>query len=680
MKRLIEFLYNSQSLIYKAFLYLFSCALIVYFFPVKSQFAFDFSKGQSWGHETLYAPFDFAIIKSEDEINTEKRRLKLEAITYFDVEASRYDDVVAAYEVNFENYFPFSKQSQRYKRYFEYGQQLLEEIYAKGVLPINYTHEGGRRAALVLDRSERDLPFDALLNLTALSGYLDNAIESNFSNYSKQYYNLLFEILEPNLSYNKTYTEQSIADLYLTISPTRDIVAQGEFIITTNEIIDEIKWEKLWSLKQQFSSEDLQNKNFGWIVFGYSLIVSLLLLLLLFFIRKYRQSIFENNTKMTFIFFNILMMVGMTILVLEVNQDYLYALPICIFPLITKTFFDARLGLVVHLLAVLIVGFIVPNSFEYVVLQTSAGIVTILSVSELYKRANLFISVFQITLVYLMVYLAFFTIRVGDIQSLDIIVFGLFVVNGLLTLFVQPLIYLYEKVFKLVSDASLLELSDTNSIVFKELSNKAPGTFHHSLQVANLAEAAALAIDANVLLTRVGALYHDIGKINNPTFFSENQRALVSPHDELSPKDSAQMIIQHVLDGIKLAKQYKLPDRVIDFIRTHHGTSKVYYFYKKQQELSDEVDLNDFSYNGPKPFSKETAIVMMSDAVEAASKSLKAPSIELLEGFVAKIINQQMEEDQFVNSNITFAEIETVKKVLINKLINIYHLRVEYPE
>jgi len=314
------------------------------------------------------------------------------------------------------------------------------------------------------------------------------------------------------------------------------------------------------------------------------------------------------------------------------------------------------------------------------VLQTAAGIVTILSVSELYKRANLFISIFQITLVYLVVYLAFFTIRAGNIQSLDVFVFGLFVINGLLTLFVQPLIYLYEKVFKLVSDVSLLELSDTNSIVFKELSNKAPGTFHHSLQVANLAEAAAVAIEANVLLTRVGALYHDIGKINNPIFFSENQRALVSPHDELSPKDSAKMIIQHVLDGIELAKKYNLPDRVIDFIRTHHGTSKVYYFYKKQQELSNDFDPSDFSYKGPKPFSKETAIVMMSDAVEAASKSLKSPSIELLEGFVSKIINQQMEEDQFVNSNITLAEIETVKKVLINKLVNIYHLRVEYPE
>jgi len=680
MKRLLEFLYNYQSLIYKAILYALSCVLIVYFFPIKSQFAFDYSKGQSWGYETLYAPFDFAIIKSENEINQEKERLKLEAITYFDVELSQTEKVLLAYAANFENYFPFRKNSQRYERYFDYGKLLLEDIYAKGVLPVNYFHEGGRRAALVLDRSERDLPFDALLNLTALNEFLEKAIDAEYSSYSKQYYNLLFEILEPNLTYNKRYTEQSINDLYLTISPTRDIIAQGEMIISTNELIDEEKWNMLWSLEQQFSSEDLQAKNFVWIVFGYSLIVSLLLLLLLLFVYKYRFSIFENNTKMTFIFFNILMMVGMSILVLKFNQNYIYALPICIFPLITKTFFDARLGLFVHLLCVLIIGFIVPNSFEYVVLQTAAGIVTILSVSELYKRANLFISIFQITLVYLVVYLAFFTIRAGNIQSLDVFVFGLFVINGLLTLFVQPLIYLYEKVFKLVSDVSLLELSDTNSMVFKELSNKAPGTFHHSLQVANLAEAAAVAIEANVLLTRVGALYHDIGKINNPIFFSENQRALVSPHDELSPKDSAKMIIQHVLDGIELAKKYNLPDRVIDFIRTHHGTSKVYYFYKKQQELSNDFDPSDFSYKGPKPFSKETAIVMMSDAVEAASKSLKSPSIELLEGFVSKIINQQMEEDQFVNSNITLAEIETVKKVLINKLVNIYHLRVEYPE
>ena len=252
--------------------------------------------------------------------------------------------------------------------------------------------------------------------------------------------------------------------------------------------------------------------------------------------------------------------------------------------------------------------------------------------------------------------------------------------NGVFTLFVQPLIYLFEKLFNLVSDVSLLELSDTNSSFFKEFSDKAPGTFHHSLQVSNLSESAASAIGANALLTRVGALYHDIGKINNPIYFSENQRGSSSPHNEISPQESAQIIIDHVIKGVEAAKKINLPDRVVDFIRTHHGTSKVYYFYKKQEELIGAAIKEDFTYAGPKPFSKETAILMMADSVEAASKSIKEPTVELLKDFVNKIVNQQLEDQQFMNSNITLAEIEIVKKVFIDKLINIYHLRIEYPE
>ena len=491
---------------------------------------------------------------------------------------------------------------------------------------------------------------------------------------------MFFDILEPNLTYNSTFSEQSLLEVYAKISATRDLVRKGDQIILSNELIDDAKWDKLNSLKQQFSSENLTANNLVWILFGYAIIIMLLLLILFLFIFQYRPQVYENNTAVTFILFNLLFMAGISISLVKFDATYLYALPICIFPLITKAFFDPRLGLFVHVLSVLLIGFIAPNSFEYVVLQTLAGIVTILSAAELYKRANLFISVFQITLVYVLGYFSFYIIRNGSLTDINYTFFGLFFINGLLTLFVQPLIYFYEKVFNLVSDVSLLELSDTNSGVFKELSNKAPGTFHHSLQVANLAEAAASAIDANVLLTRVGALYHDIGKVNKPTFFSENQRGSVSPHDDLSPKESAKIIIDHVIDGIELAKKNNLPDRVIDFIRTHHGTSKVYYFYKKQQELSKEVDVKDFTYKGPKPFSKETAIVMMADGVEAASKSLKEPSYDSLASFINKIIDQQMEDKQFINANITLAEIETVKKVLLNKLVNVYHLRIEYPE
>jgi putative nucleotidyltransferase with HDIG domain len=255
-----------------------------------------------------------------------------------------------------------------------------------------------------------------------------------------------------------------------------------------------------------------------------------------------------------------------------------------------------------------------------------------------------------------------------------------FILSGLATLFVQPLIYAYEKIFGLVSDVSLLELTDTNSKLLKELSNKAPGTFHHSLNVANLAEASANEIGANAMLVRVGALYHDIGKMKNPTYFTENQSTGINPHDELSSKESARIITAHVIDGIEIAKKNNLPDRVIDFIRTHHGTSVVYYFYMQEIKDFDEVDKLDFSYPGPKPFSKETAILMMCDSVEAASKSLKEPTSTKIDAFVESIVDKQIEDGQFLNANITFKEIQSIKKVLKHKLANIYHLRIEYPE
>ena len=680
MKQLLRLFYNNQSKIYKGLLFTFITLFIVYLIPVENQFSYDFSKGDTWGYESLYAPFDFAIIKSQSEIEADKRLIRKEAIVYFDADNSIAEKVNVAYALNFKNYFPFREGSSMYNRYFNYGKELLTLFYDRGLLPVDYIHQGEQTAAIVKGRSETDLPFSSLVNLNQLTTYLSLTLEEDYKSYDKAFYQLFFAILEPNLSYNSTFSEQSLFEVYNKISVTRDLVKKGDQIILMNEFIDDAKWDKLRSLKQQFSSENLSTNNAVWILIGYSIIIMILLLILFLFIYQYRPQVYENNTAVTFIFFNLLFMAGVSISLIKFDATYLYALPVCIFPLITKAFFDPKLGLFVHVLSVLLIGFIAPNSFEYVVIQILAGIVSILSASELYKRANLFISVFQITFVYILGYFSFYIIRNGSLTDINYTFFGLFFINGLLTLFVQPLIYFYEKVFNLVSDVSLLELSDTNSGVFKELSDKAPGTFHHSLQVANLAEAAASAINADVLLTRVGALYHDIGKVNKPTFFSENQRGSVSPHDDLSPKESARIIIDHVIDGIELAKKNNLPDRVIDFIRTHHGTSKVYYFYKKEQELSKEFDLKDFTYKGPKPFSKETAIVMMADGVEAASKSLKEPSYESLASFVTKIIDQQMEDKQFINANITLSEIEIVKKVLLNKLVNVYQLRIEYPE
>jgi putative nucleotidyltransferase with HDIG domain len=316
------------------------------------------------------------------------------------------------------------------------------------------------------------------------------------------------------------------------------------------------------------------------------------------------------------------------------------------------------------MIALFLIAFLVPNSFEFMFLQMMAGILASLTVNDLYRRAKLFISVGLIVGLYVVSYIAFTLIHDGNLNQLSYDVLLLFVVNGLAILFVQPLIYIFEKVFGLVSDASLLELSDTNSKLLRELADKAPGTFQHSLQVANIAEAAANAIGANTLLTRVGALYHDIGKMKNPVFFSENQ-ASYSPHDDLSSEVSAKIIIEHVLHGITLARKAKLPDRVVDFIRTHHGTTTVLYFYQQAKQNNVEVDIEQFQYPGPKPFSKETAIVMISDGVEAASKSLKEPTAEKIIVFVDKIVQRLMDEKQFLEANITLREIETIKKVLV---------------
>jgi hypothetical protein len=505
-------------------------------------------------------------------------------------------------------------------------------------------------------------------------------VSSSFASYNSQYYNLLFDIIDPDLTYDIRFNKQLIEDAYSKLSISRDLISTGSILISKGELVDDKNFQELESLKLQYDTRLYTNANTYWILFGYSILVGLTLMMLMLFIHKYRPIIYDNNTKLTFIFCNVLLIIASTITILNFDSSFLYIVPICILPLILKAFFDARVGLFAHVLTVLLLGFIVPNSFEYIFLQIMAGIVTTLSVSELYKRANLFISIGQIISIYLLGYFAFFIIHEGGVQGISVNLLGVFVLNGVFTLFVQPLIYLFEKLFNLVSDVSLLELSDTNSSFFKEFSDKAPGTFHHSLQVSNLSESAASAIGANALLTRVGALYHDIGKINNPIYFSENQRGSSSPHNEISPQESAQIIIDHVIKGVEAAKKINLPDRVVDFIRTHHGTSKVYYFYKKQEELNGAAIEEDFTYVGPKPFSKETAILMMADSVEAASKSIKEPTVELLKDFVNKIVNQQLEDQQFMNSNITLAEIEIVKKVFIDKLINIYHLRIEYPE
>ncbi|MCZ6595815.1 MAG: HDIG domain-containing protein [Bacteroidetes bacterium] len=681
MNKLFVFLTKNQSLIYKVFLYLISTVLVIYMLPKGGKFKYDFQKGKLWQHENLYAPFNFTIKKTKGVIENETEAIRASAIPYFDVDSKVASDAVENYNAQFETFFANNLFRTPRRIAKSMGLNIISSVYETGV--IDEMHSFGRDQIIYVKTGNEvsEILYSQLIQARGLSEIIvDRTTIASAEDIEPLLQQLLKRTVKANVTYNALLTDSSIESEIKAINPNRGIIERGARIIAKGEVVEGDKFQVLNSLKEKYQSEVWSQSNYYWVVLGYSVLVSLVFIMLFLFLKKYRYEIYSNNTKVSFIFFNVIFMVFLTTMVVKYDPTYVYVVPLCILPIILKSFFDARLGLFVHVLTVLLLGFIVPNSFEYLFLQIIAGIVTILTVSELSKRANLFISVGQITLVYILGYFAFFIIQEGNVQLIEWKNFAYFILCGLITLFAFPLIYIYEKIFGLVSELSLLELSNTNSKLLKDLSNKAPGTFHHSLNVANLSEAAANEIGANSMLVRVGALYHDIGKVINATSFTENQLNPVNILEDLQPKESAKIIIDHVINGIEIARKNKLPDRVVDFIRTHHGTSLVYYFYKKELDNKGVADEEAFRYPGPKPFSKETAILMMADSVEAASKSLKDPTSSKIDTFVENIVNKQMEHGQFINANITFKEIETIKKVLKKKLNNIYHLRVEYPE
>jgi len=687
MSQLINKIYKNNAIVYKILLFLISVVAIVYLFPKGGQFKYDFTKGKPWQYDNLYATFDFSIQKGDKEIALEKQELTKSNKQYFEYDIATVTSVKEAFttKVNFIQKNDSIDTSELMKL-VSIGNFVIDKIYSTGFLEVSSQGK-------IVDENEiiylrklnevEELVYNRLLfSKDVFRVVTDNIGETPYTYEQNILFNTLSEIIKPNVSYDAIFTQKSLESSFKNISYTKGLVATGELIILKGDIVEGKKLAILNSLKIESESKVWTESNYNWIVFGYTILVSLALLMLLLFLQKYRPEIYVDNNKVTFIFFNVILMVLIQTLVVKYNSDYLYVVPLSILPIVLKAFFDARLGLFAHVLTVLLLGFIVPNSFEFIYLHIIAGIVTILTVSELHKRANLFISIGQITIIYMITYLAFSIIKEGNANQINWGYFVMFAANGVLSFLSVFFIYMYEKIFGLVSDVTLLELSNTNSKLLRELNEKAPGTFQHSMQVANLAEAAANEIGANSMLVRTGALYHDIGKMLNPMYFIENQSTSVNPHNDLSPRDSASIIIDHVIKGIELAKQHRLPDRIIDFIRTHHGTSLVYYFYKKEQEMNPEetIDSNKFQYPGPIPFSKETAILMICDAAEAATKSIKNPTAQSIEVLIDKIVEKQKSDNQFINSDITFREIEKIKKVVKKKLMNIYHLRIEYPD
>ena len=667
--------YRFQAILYKMLLCLFVAGVVVYLLPRAGSFQYEIQAGKPWQYETLLAPYDFPIQKTKVELEEERTRLKANIPRYFSVN----QEVIPSVLNDFDQYVAALPASEASNALFINLRTTIEAMYDIGVVSFSETLFE-EEVALVNSTRKKTIKLGELYADIDVKNTLENQLAevgiSILSDASMQY---LLSLIIPNIAYDEALTTQLRTEAVAGIVPIRGLVTKGTRIIAKGEVVEGEKLKILQSLQLEYESQTWTQSNTAWIILGYALLVIIPVLLLFVFLWRTRPLVFENNKRTTFLCVNILLMVLLTKVVVDVNPLYAYAVPICMLPLLLRTFFDTRIALFSLMIALFLIAFLVPNSFEFMFLQMMAGILASLTVNDLYRRAKLFISVGLIVGLYVVSYIAFTLIHDGNLNQLSYDVLLLFVVNGLALLFVQPLIYIFEKVFGLVSDASLLELSDTNSKLLRELADKAPGTFQHSLQVANIAEAAANAIGANTLLTRVGAFYHDIGKMKNPVFFSENQDSY-SPHDDLSYKLSAKIIIEHVLHGITLARKAKLPDRVVDFIRTHHGTTTVLFFYQQAKQNNVEVDIEEFQYPGPKPFSKETAIVMISDGVEAASKSLKEPTAENIIAFVDKIVQRLMDEKQFLEANITLREIETIKKVLVEKLISSYHLRVAYPE
>lgn len=659
-------------------------------FPKEGKFKYEFDKGKPWMHENLIAPFDFAILKSADEIETEKQEVLKDQKYYFktDIDLIRKQQLELIEKFNqtwTTKYTDSRKLIKRKERNRDVCLNIYDSILDRGVLEKNKIIEGKPNEFHIIVITN-NIAEEAILGEFFTIQSADRFIQKQVQFYQNIDKELIVSNLENSLIFTIKYddetTEKENKLLVDKISLTRGMIQTGELIISRGELVTNEKYQELESLRLDYESKLGSSYKYAGIFAGQLILLAVSLVSLFLFLLFFRIEVFNDNKKVLLILLLIVIMVLATGLVVKFSPEYLYLLPVCLIPIIVGVFTDTRLALFSHLITIIITGLVVPNSYEFVFLQLFAGIVTILSIVKLERRSQFFLTSLMIFLTYSVIYLGMTLIKEGMLEGINYMYFGLFAVSAVLTLFSYPLIYLFEKVFGLITDVTLMELSNTNNKLLRELALKAPGTFQHSMQMANLAEDAVYEIGGNPLLARTGAMYHDIGKINDPLYFVENQSTGVNPHDELTYEESAGIIIDHVISGVEKAKKHNLPEQIIDFIRTHHGTRKTGYFYAlaKKDNPEEEMDDKTFTYHGPEPFSKETSVLMMADTVEAASRSLKNPDEEAIDKLVENVINGQIDSQQFDNADITFRDIRKVKKIFKKKLKNIYHLRIEYPE
>ncbi|MCE4564318.1 HDIG domain-containing protein [Maribellus sp. CM-23] len=687
MNKFYHRLKNYTKVILQVLMFVLTATALYFILPGEPKFKYEYQKGFPWKHENLVAPFDFAILKTDKELEDEKQEQLKNVLPYFVC-----DTAIATANINkLKEDFSLSNDSltQQQKQIISKLCEELRKIYDAGILQFSldtYNEIKGKpairkRIGTSVTRIDTASLFSEKSAYAAINQF-KHQLKTGYSRSNWLNSHPLEHYISSNLSYDAEITQKEIDEITQNISLTRGMVRLGERIILQGEVVDSEKYQVLESLKASYEKERGKNVNRYMVSIGKSLLVVSLLALIFVFLLIYRRDIIEHLNKLLFLLLMITSMVLITNFIDSFPNLHIYMVPFAILPIVVRTFFDSRTAIFTLVISTLLIGFYAPNNYEFILLQVSAGIVAVFSLNKMHRRVHLVLAALWVFLTYTIVFTALNLIHEGEFVLFNYSITKWFAISSVLIMLVYILIYIFEKMFGFVSDVTLIELSDSNQPLLRKLSEEAPGTFQHSMQIANLAEEVILKIGGNPFLVRAGALYHDIGKIAKPTYFIENQAMGMNPHDQLDYLKSAEVIIDHVQNGVKMAQKHKLPAPIVEFIATHHGTTKAKYFYLKHKEEHPDENVNEknFIYPGPLPRSKEAAVVMLVDGIEAASRSMKEKTHANLKELIDRMIDQKIEDKQLDNSNLTFRDITTIKEVLLQKLLNIYHVRIEYPE
>ena len=666
----------------KVFVFLVAIALVCWLMPRTGKFKYEYQLSKPWQHETLYAPFDFPIYKDYETLDaeTEAARAKVKPIFVFNEEemsASR-NALYNAFEAKWDDHNGFDKDAN-----MDYLFSVYDSIEDHGILAYDNAIANltaSTEVSVIRNKVMRTARYGDFYTLNEATDAVAHIMQQTKKGMNQKLLSeLLNGALRQNVFYNADLTKLEVDKAVSSVSLTYGMVQKDEKVVTEGELIDAHTYDVLNSLQREYTSRSMSSDESLRVLLSQLFLVALIFTLMGLYGNKLHHKVFADLKSLVLLLTLMLIIILPSYILVKVVPGLIYMMPVCLLAIMVGSFFNLRLAFSTQVFAVMLISLVVPNPFQFIFMQLVATVLTVFSMSNTRAHHRFIQSALFVFLGYLLVYLAFTFLSTSEVDWSDVF---LLLMNALFTLLAQPLILMFERIFGVPTSLSLLELSNTNSPLLRELATTAPGTFQHSIQVANLCEEVLFEIGGDTMLARTGALYHDVGKIKNPMYFTENQHGAYSPHNDLSNTESAEIIISHVTDGIEMAHKAHVPERIIDFIRTHHGTRRTDYFYINEQKAhpDEEIDPTPFTYHGPAPFSRETAVLMMADSIEAASHSLKDPDEKKISDLVDNIINKQMEAGQFLNTDLTLHDIETCRKVLKKKLMSIYHVRIAYPE